>query len=352
MTKTANARNVHFSKKSGTYMTSIYSKYGDLWQEYIGDANENAEITPNWTDYEDSKKPVLEFICMSSRTAVGELSILDSQITWYMNDIAITFSGGKSTGTFAGLFEKTVSNGRQALKIMKNLVVVAGFSSITIKAVATIIVGNSSDQLQATCPISVSQKSGNSYRVTISSGDDYNFVLTANNSTCKLAAKVYFNGALDETSSYTYKWYKLTGTEWEQITGIASTASTITVSKDDVNTYAEYKVEVYASDGTEPLGSDTQGVTDVTDPYMVEPCPTPTDETIEEGTSGSVVYEPKIVNRSGVRVSPTPLFDFLAQDTYGNYLGSASGASKFEVTEAMCAESGGDVVVLMTSEEF
>jgi hypothetical protein len=58
------------------------------------------------------------------------------------------------------------------------------------------------------------------------------------------------------------------------------------------------------------------------------------------------------VNRSGVRVSPTPLFDFLAQDTYGNYLGSASGASKFEVTEAMCAESGGDVVVLMTSEEF
>jgi hypothetical protein len=119
-----------------------------------------------------------------------------------------------------------------------------------------------------------------------------------------------------------------------------------------VDTYAIYKVEVYAPDSSEALGSDTQGVTDTTDPYLVQPNPTPSDETIEEDSGGKITYTPKIVSRSGVAISTQPNFDFYATDSKGNYRGSATNATSYSVTEDMCSAGDSDVTLVITSKEF
>jgi hypothetical protein len=345
---------VKFSKSSGTYFTSIVSQNGDLFQDYEERAGEIV-VTPDYSELE----PILEFVCISSRTALGEQSFDDAQIRWFMNDTEISFSGGKSIGVYAGLFEKVKSNGRQALKIVDNIANAAGYAAATIKAIATLIIGNESDQLQATYTIPIGQKSGTSYKVTIASGDSNNFVITSKTESatnkCVLKAQTYFSGSvIEDVSSLTYKWYKADATVdggFALIQG--ATSQTYTVNEADIDTYAEFKVEVYAKGASTALGSDVQGVMDATDPYMVQPNPDPTTEEIVSGTGGTVTYTPKIVTRGGEELTPNPLFDFVANDPSGNYRGQATNAKSFTVTEAMCNAGGGTgIIVVMTSKEF
>jgi hypothetical protein len=352
MSTASASREIKYLRKSGTYMVSIVSSAGDLFQEYSGDAGDNATVKPDWTNYEDAYKPILEFLCVSSRVATGEVTLSDSQIRWFMNGTEIEFSSGTSTGTFAGLFKKTTSNGRQALKIMKNIASAAGWASATIKAVATVISGTSSDTLQATYTIPISQRSGDSYKITISAGDANNFVINSKGGSCILKANAYLNGDLIDSSTLTYKWYKLVNASWTQITGLSTTAQTYTVKEADIDTYAEFKVEVFTSGSSDAIGSDVQGVTDSTDPYMIQPNPSPSDETIEEGSGDSVVYEPRVVNRSGTALSSQPKFDFAAMDACGGYKKSDTNVAKFEVTEAMCVAAGGDITLVITSKDF
>jgi hypothetical protein len=344
MSTASASREVKYIKRSGTYMVTIA---GDLFQEWVDNAGA-IKVTPDFS----VDKPILEFVCISSRVALGEVDIKDAQIRWFMNDTEIEFSNQTSTGVYAGLFKKTTNNGRQALQILANIATAAGYASATIKAIATVISDTVSDQLQATYTIPIGQRSGNTHKVTIAPGDAYNFVITANNSSCILKAMTYYNGVAADSSQLTnlsYKWYKLNGTTWAQQ---SSTSQTLTVSKDDIDTYAEYKVEVYESGATEAVGSDVQGVMDATDPYIVNPYPTPTSETIEEGSGDSVTYAPYIMTRGGTKLSTQPKFDFYACDSIGLQCGKAENVSSFEVTEGMCSAGSGDVTVIITSKEF
>jgi hypothetical protein len=357
MSTSSASRYAKYLKKSGTFMATIVTPYGDLYQEYTDMGSGAYAITPDWASY--SEKPYLEFVCISSRTVTGEVAISNSQIRWYMNDVEITFSGTTSTGVYAGLFSIGSSGGttpRQRLVINKNLAEAAGYASCVIKAVATVVSGSQSDQLQATYTIKIQQKSGTSNRVTIVAGDSNNFVITGKSgtgSTCVLKAMTYQDGA-ELTSGLTYKWYKMTGTAWEQITGLSDTAQTYTVKEADIETYAEFKVEVFFNGSEDAFGQDTQGVMDASDPYMIQPNPTPSDETIEEGTGGTVVYAPKIVNRStNAAIATQPLFDFVAMNAVGLIINSASGVSTFTVTETDCINGGGgDLTVVITSQDF
>ena len=62
-----------------------------------------------------------------------------------------------------------------------------------------------------------------------------------------------------------------------------------------VDSVGQFKVEIYQN-GT-LIGSDVQTVTDASDPLGIIPNPTPEDETIEEGSDGTVVYTPILVKR-------------------------------------------------------
>ena len=345
MSVASTSRTIKFISKAGTYTAVIMSPSGDLYQDYEGTTNDVTAIYPDF----ETLKPILYFVCASSRVAEGVAN--PDGMEYYFNGTKITFSGGVSTGTFAGYFKTVSPSGDQlyhGLQIVKNIAELAGYAPAVIKMVATVSYGTQSDTIQASYTIPIQQATGSSYRVTIVAGDTKNFVITTKGGSCILKAMAYQSGnAL--TKDLTYVWEKMGATGWETITG--ATAQTLTVRADDINTYGEYRVHVYRA-GAE-IGSDIQSVMDTSDPYDIDPHPSPEDEAITEDTTGNgqVTYTPVVVTRGTSIKALDTQFYFVLKDAAGVYLNSDRTTPKTSqtVTRAHCVQAGGDVSVTITS---
>ena len=345
MSVASTSRTIKFISKAGTYTALIMSPSGDLFIDYEGTTNDVTAVYPNFA----TTKPILYFVCMSSRVAEGVAD--PDAMEYYFNGEKITFSGGVSTGTFAGYFQTVAPSGDQlyyGLQILKDISALAGYAPATIKMVATVSYGTQSDTIQATYTIPIQQATGSSYRVTIAAGDTKNFVITAKGGSCILKAMAYQSGnAL--TKDLTYVWEKMGASGWETITG--ATSQTLTVYADDINTYGEYRVHVKRA-GAE-IGTDIQSVMDASDPYDIDPHPSPEDEAITEDTTGNgeVTYTPVVVKRGTSTKALDTQFYFVLKDAAGVYLNSDRTAPKASqtVTRAHCVQAGGDVSVTITS---
>ena len=345
MSVASTSRTIKFISKAGTYTAAIMSPSGDLYQDYEGTTNDVTAIYPNF----ETLQPILYFVCTSSRVAEGVAN--PDGMEYYFNGTKITFSGGVSTGTFAGYFKTVAPSGDQlyyGLQIVKNIAALAGYAPAVIKMVATVSYGTQSDTIQASYTIPIQQATGSSYRVTIAAGDTKNFVITTKGGSCILKAMAYQSGnAL--TKDLTYVWEKMGATGWETITG--ATAQTLTVRADDINTYGEYRVHVSRA-GAE-IGSDIQSVMDTSDPYDIDPHPSPEDEAITEDTTGNgeVTYTPVVVTRGTSTKALDTQFYFVLKDAAGVYLNSdrTTPKSSQTVTRAHCVQAGGDVSVTITS---
>lgn len=345
MSVASTSRTIKFISKAGTYTAAIMSPSGDLYQDYEGTTNDVTAIYPNF----EALKPILYFVCTSSRVAEGVAN--PDGMEYYFNGTKITFSGGVSTGAFSGYFKTVAPSGDQlyyGLQIVKNIAALAGYAPAVIKMVATVSYGTQSDTIQASYTIPIQQATGSSYRVTIAAGDTKNFVITTKGGSCILKAMAYQSGnAL--TKDLTYVWEKMGATGWETITG--ATAQTLTVRADDINTYGEYRVHVYRA-GSE-IGSDIQSVMDTSDPYDIDPHPSPEDEAITEDTTGNgqVTYTPVVVTRGTSTKALDTQFYFVLKDAAGVYLNSDRTTPKTSqtVTRAHCVQAGGDVSVTITS---
>ena len=345
MSVASTSRTIKFISKAGTYTAAIMSPSGDLYQDYEGTTNDVTAIYPNF----ETLKPILYFVCTSSRVAEGVAN--PDGMEYYFNGTKITFSGGVSTGTFAGYFKTVAPSGDQlyyGLQIVKNIVALAGYAPAVIKMVATVSYGTQSDTIQASYTIPIQQATGSSYRVTIAAGDTKNFVITTKGGSCILKAMAYQSGnALSK--DLTYVWEKMGATGWETITG--ATAQTLTVRADDINTYGEYRVHVSRA-GAE-IGSDIQSVMDTSDPYDIDPHPSPEDEAITEDTTGNgqVTYTPVVVTRGTSTKALDTQFYFVLKDAAGVYHNSdrTTPKSSQTVTRAHCVQAGGDVSVTITS---
>ena len=345
MSVASTTRTIKFISKAGTYTAVIMSPSGDLYQDYEGTTNDVTAIYPNF----ETLKPILYFVCTSSRVAEGVAN--PDGMEYYFNGTKITFSGGVSTGTFAGYFKTVAPSGDQlyyGLQIVKNIAALAGYAPAVIKMVATVSYGTQSDTIQASYTIPIQQATGSSYRVTIAAGDTKNFVITTKGGSCILKAMAYQSGnAL--TKDLAYVWEKMGATGWETITG--ATAQTLTVRADDINTYGEYRVHVSRA-GAE-IGSDIQSVMDTSDPYDIDPHPSPEDEAITEDTTGNgeVTYTPVVVTRGTSTKALDTQFYFVLKDAAGVYLNSdrTTPKSSQTVTRAHCVQAGGDVSVTITS---
>ena len=346
MSVASTSRTIKFISKAGTYTALIMSPSGDLFIDYEGTTNDVTAVYPNFA----TTKPILYFVCMSSRVAEGVAD--PDAMEYYFNGEKITFSGGVSTGTFAGYFQTVAPSGDQlyyGLQILKDISALAGYAPATIKMVATVSYGTQSDTIQATYTIPIQQATGSSYRVTIAAGDTKNFVITAKGGSCILKAMAYQSGnAL--TKDLTYVWEKMEATGWVTITG--ATSQTLTVYADDINTYGEYRVHVKRA-GAE-IGTDIQSVMDASDPYDIDPHPSPEDEAITEDTTGNgeVTYTPVVVKRGTSTKALDTQFYFVLKDAAGVYLNSDRTTPKTSqtVTRAHCVQAGGDVSVTITSE--
>lgn len=342
---------VVFSRKAGVYMPMLQCDKGDLYQEYQGDPQNPTNITPDFA----TLLPVLSYIITSSRVAEG--LVKPNLVKWFFNDTELTFGSNNvstnvfngETGHFKSLPYQAGSRNYYGLQILKNLVKAAGAAPCTIKAEATVAVGNTSDKIQCVKGIPITEGTSNAIRVTIQAGDNKYFTLTTNNDSCKLQAIARIGG--DEmTSGLTYKWYSLVNGLWSAISG--QTAKTLTVTNAMVDSVSQFKVEVMQN-GT-LIGSDVQTVTDASDPLDIIPNPDPEDETIEEGSDGSVTYTPMLVKRGETTKFKDMTFYFTFMDAAGVILNpgtSGTASASGTVTEDMCQQAGGNVAYVITSRE-
>lgn len=345
MSTASTSRTIKFISKAGTYTAVIMSPNGDLYQAYEGTTNDVTGVYPNF----ETLKPILYFVCTSSRVAEGVAA--PDAMEYYFNGTKLTFSSDVSTGTYAGYFKIVKPSGDQlyhGLQILKNIAAIAGYAPAVIKMVATISYGTQSDQIQASYTIPIQQETGTSYHVTIVAGDTKNFVISDKTGSCILKAMAYQAGSA-LSKDLTYVWEKMGPTGWVELAG--KTAQTLTVAAADIDTYGEFRVHVKRS-GSE-IGSDIQSVMDTSDPYDIDPHPSPEDECISEDANGNgqVTYTPVVVKRGTNAKALDTQFYFVLKDAAGVYLNSDRTTAKTSqtVTRAHCQQAGGDVSVTITS---
>ena len=349
MSSASTTRTTKFVSKAGTYAAVIVCPNGDIYQEWEGTTAQITGVYPNF----EVTKPILYFVCTSSRVAEGVAT--PDAINYYFNGTKIEFSGDTSTGTFAGVFKKIAPSGDNlyyGLQIVKNIAELAGLAPAVVKMVATVSYGTQTDQIEASYSIPIQQSTGNGIRVTIVSPDGKNFVINDKGGSCQLKAMAYQKGT-ELTANLSYVWEQMQGSSgWVVLTG--KTTQTITVQDTDINAYGEYRVTVKR--GNEELGKDIQGVMDASDPLQIDPHPSPEDETIMEDESGNdeVTYTPVVVKRGTSTKALDTTFYFVVKDAVGNYLNPGSmGTDKATetVTRAQCIQAGGDVSITITSKD-
>ena len=340
---------VTFSQKSGVYMAAILCDKGDLYQEYDGESSAPANIAPDFT----TLKPTLSYLLTSSRVAEG--IVVPSSIKWYFNDVLINFTSNVSTNTFGGetghfkfIPYQAGTTNYYGLQVVKNLVKASAGASCTIKGVATVTVGNVSDEIQWVYPIPITKGVGNQKVVTIMAGDDKYFAIREKGGSVILSAVARL-GASELTAGLSYKWYRMINNAWNLISG--QTGKNLTVTDSMVDTTGIFKVEVY-QDST-LIGLDTQTVIDLSDPYDIITNPTPEDETISKA-GDTVVYRPILVKRGETTKAKDMTFYFVFMDSAGVILNpstantpSASGTC----TYAMCQQAGGNVAWTITTKD-
>mgnify|MGYP006874330531 FL=1 len=361
MSSASKTVNIKFMGKSGTYTAMIQCPSGDLYQEYQRNGDQ-VMVTPDFT----KTKPVLNYVCTSSRVAEGLTTPVS--MDYYFGETQITFdSSGKSSGLFKGLFEIVNTSASQlykGLRIVGNLAEAAGFAPITIQMVGHIAqrggASDKTDDIGAFYAIPIGPYTGTAYRVTIKSpdGSTKGFTLTSAEDSCQLEAQTT-QGNETLTSGLYYKWFGASpsDTGWALIAGASS--KTLTVKAADVDCTREYKVEVYndkSMDSDHLLGFDFQTVIDASDPYDIDPCPKPADETIEEDESGndSVTYTPKLVVRGQTKAIDTK-FRFTLKSAAGVVLNTEAArkptveTNSFKVTRQDCCNGGYSDVALTIS---
>lgn len=362
MSSASKSVNITFLQKMGTFTPSIQSPNGDLYQEY----QKNGDVVTVYPDFSQTQ-PKLYFVVISSRVAEGVTTPVSMQ--FFFNETEIPFnSAGKSTGLFDGLFEIIRPSASQfywGLKICNNLVKASNYTAINIKMIGKVLERSNqqeiTDSVQAVYEIPVGPYTGVAYRVTIKApeNDTHNFILNSKDDSCQLEAKATQGNDTIETVLY-YKWYRATNsiTGWEQITGTSD--KTITVKASEVDCTREFMVEVYndkAMDKDHLLGFDFVTVIDASDPFDIEPNPTPADETIsgDEDGNDTVTYTPRLVVR-GKSEAVESKFYFTLKSGSGVVLNTEASRkptvqlSSFAVTRADCIHAGyGNVALTIQS---
>lgn len=315
-------RNINFVTKAGAYSTMVTCRTGDIEITYEGDKSNPVNVQPNFA----VDKPILDFVVMSSR--VNETVTYDSA-TFKVAGIELTFgSDGLSTNTangMAGMFKRlapSTNGGFFGLQILKNPAPLTLYDPIPIEAVMTVRYGVVTDKVSLSHTIKVNKSTGSPYRVTIAAGDTNNYVIRAKGGQCILKAMTYLSGA-EVTAGLTYQWQKLTSTGWSNISG--ATSQSYTVTEGSIETYADFRVIVKS--GATEIGNDIQGVMDMSDPYQIDPNPSPTDETVYEGASTGVTYTPKLVKRGTTTAVTGATFTYVVKDPAGVIKSTTTGAS-------------------------
>lgn len=349
MSQSSASRTLKYIQRSATYSAVAVSPQGDIFQLYEDKPDGSVAVYPDWEAVGATKPEILMNIT-SSRSAQA---IVPSVLRVYVNDVlVISESQSQSTDAIWTKIFDTV-NGKFGVRIDKNLVTPYLRQSVNVRLSAGILFDSTSvnlDWIDASYTVRISEGNQNTTTVTIAAGDTKNFNITEKGGSCILKALVYHGGTEQSPSAYTYTWEKLVsdaqgGTAWQTISG--QTGQTLTVYGDDIDTFAQYRVNVYHSSTL--VGRDIQGVMDTSDPYVIEANPNPADETIyDEGTRDHVTYTPAVYKRGASTAETGWTFTFAIHDSAGNILTpdpSDVSTTACTIRRAVCIQGGGDIAV-------
>ena len=313
MSKASASTTLTLVPEIGTFNQYLICNKGDLWQSYEGTVQAPSKVTPDFA----VTRPVLSLAVSSSRTSGSEIP---DEAKFEINSVLIgtmtrTSTGYTKTANTAAdyaaafdLLDPTENGGMYGLRIKGNLVSLTGGESGQIRAVFKVSEGTAYAELQASCPILISEVAENSSMVVIEAGDNNNFRITGASASVKLAAK-YYRGLSEVTTGITFRWYRQKFganagggalANWEELIG--STGPVLTVTAADVDTSRLYMVHVLDSTGTTVLGQDTQTVYDASDLYEIVMSRSPEDGQVHKA-GDSVAVTCAVYRRN----SATPL---------------------------------------------
>lgn len=289
-----------------TYYTVIQSQLGDIYQSYLGDVDSPTDITPDF-EAEGAVKPYLVFLAYSAELGSGnglDGNISNSNMHWFVNETELAFDiNGNSTNNFGGVtghFTKTTKNidgtTVPALQVNKNLVKINDCNSFLIKGEALVSAVNTAVTLKASYPVTITYGTENTKKVKIVAGDNKCFQISTKGGSCALKAWVDNKPATG--LGYTFKWYINIDAEWQQQ---AETSDVFTILETQVDTAALVKLEVYKGDDL--YGSDVETVSDISDPYHINPNPLELDSSGNESKTNTIEQFTKGVSKT-IRYRP------------------------------------------------
>lgn len=370
MAKASASRTIKLIDRGATFTCYLYSPTGDLFQEYDSHGN-------YYPDFR-KRKPTLYLVITSSRQKSGVVIPQDPRsVTFYFNGKKILFdgddvstgldgSGGSQDSTFKGVFRRVTTTGDRGdryvgLRFEENIAGKSGHAGVSITAEAQVVVGTHGDTVQATYTLPVNPYTGSSYRVVIAPGDIGNYLISGSGESCRLRAVVYSSGEPANqgvSDPFRYEWYRLGAdgfTAWKKGSN-AVTGRDVEVLASEVDTQGTFMVKVYR--GSDYVGSDTETVLDVSDPYEIIPG-ADREEVIDlsDATKQRLTYTPKLVRRGTIDGVGGTKFRFCLMDGAGVVLNtSASGTPytevqpSFTVTAAHAQQAGGDLILNITAE--
>lgn len=350
MSKAAASRTIKFISRGGTYTATVQAPDGDVFQMCDGQTPAvSTVVAPDFT----TKRPRLSLVIVSSRQADGVVT--PSRVDIFVNNVQLTFdSNNVSTTSFSGesghfkLIPPSSQNLYFQLQVIKNLNgLLFGYGNIDVKFSAKIKIGSfPEDTLDCMYSIQLIKAQASSKRVVIVAGDNNNFTITEQSSSCILKCEVYEGTNLLNPNDFDYVWSKPVPNNWLKI----GSEQFLTVTEAQIDSTGQFRVEAIRKSDRVSFGFDIQTCVDATDPYIIDPRPNPLDETIDENNmNGKVVYTPVLKKRGSGTIDETARFTFIVRDANGIYLNPnsqhTSPSSSCMVTRDMCVRGQGDISI-------
>ena len=254
-----------FLRTEGTPLVQRYDKSGKTF-------------VPNFENIAEDKKPTVVAILRDSAT--GNIRRA-SNITYYYNDVALTFAQ-RTSGTYSGRYmctntgmedlieylpNHTVTIGGeesklQAIRVWDNLVPISNYDNDRITAAGTVEIGGNSVAFSGlTKEVVIQESTGQQYDVVLTNPNGSQ-LMTGSESLVETCV-VYKDGIeVKDYTGFTFAWYKVTATGDVAM----GTARTQTITKDDVDNVLKLRCDVTVS-GMTVSGFDE--ITDFSDPYTV-----------------------------------------------------------------------------------
>lgn len=266
---------------------------------------------------------------------------------WYYNNLGSDSAGildasGNVKSAYSKLFSKTtyMVNGKTfpALKIIGNL---CSAEDLTSKV---LYYQSSYDGKQIICkidiPINVSV--GTPYEVAISCVNEAGANDTViDNDAEWLQLTAYLNAANTEVSASSYKWKKLDGTTWKDISSqsglytISNNGKTLKVFDAGLNGIESFRAVITYNSKTY---TKTIVLSDTHDPYYIDKGRNIAGQSIKK--TETVIYTPKVYDRSNGALQAGWNFSFAASDDDGNVILSECDKTSFSIAGSTIYEKG------------